>query len=134
MRSLTIKQPWADAITHGTKRVENRSWTTRYRGPVLIHAGATYDPMGRFIITDREALAAWPDTRRAVIATAELVDIHAASAGGCCAPWSEPNAYHWALTQVRTLSEPVPATGRLRLWTPTTDLLRAVHNQLEPDQ
>ena len=26
MKALTIKQPWAWAITHGTKRVENRTW------------------------------------------------------------------------------------------------------------
>lgn len=26
MYALTIRQPWAYCITHGTKRVENRSW------------------------------------------------------------------------------------------------------------
>ena len=50
MKALTIRQPWADAIVHGTKRTENRTWKTTHRGPVLIHAGVAYDPMGRFII------------------------------------------------------------------------------------
>ena len=38
MRGLSIKQPWAWAIVNAGKRIENRSWPTHYRGPVLIHA------------------------------------------------------------------------------------------------
>lgn len=39
MKALSICQPWAFAILHGNKRVENRTWATSYRGPLLIHAG-----------------------------------------------------------------------------------------------
>lgn len=39
MKALSVCQPWAWAIIHGAKRIENRSWRTRYRGPLLIHAG-----------------------------------------------------------------------------------------------
>ncbi|MEK9722099.1 MAG: ASCH domain-containing protein [Rhodospirillaceae bacterium] len=39
MKALSIKQPWAWAIVHGYKPVENRSWATAYRGPLLIHTG-----------------------------------------------------------------------------------------------
>lgn len=128
MRALTLKQPWADAITYGPKRTENRTWTTKYRGPVLIHAGAAYDLMGRFIITDRAALNSWPDTRKAVIATAELVDIHAA-AKECCPQWGEPNVYHWVLDHVTALAAPVPCNGRQGLWTPDADLQKSVADQ-----
>lgn len=38
-KALSIRQPWAFFIVHGFKPVENRSWRTHYRGPVLIHAG-----------------------------------------------------------------------------------------------
>lgn len=38
MRALSIRQPWAWAIIHAGKDIENRSWSTSYRGPVLIHA------------------------------------------------------------------------------------------------
>lgn len=41
MRILAIKQPWASLILAGIKRVENRSWTVGYRGPILIHAAKT---------------------------------------------------------------------------------------------
>lgn len=43
MRVLSIKQPWASLIVHGKKDIENRSWWTSYRGPVLIHAGKKPD-------------------------------------------------------------------------------------------
>lgn len=36
---ISIRQPWAEAIVAGLKDVENRSWRTHVRGPVLIHAG-----------------------------------------------------------------------------------------------
>ena len=38
MKALSIRQPWAWLIVNGYKPVENRSWPTKYRGPVLIHA------------------------------------------------------------------------------------------------
>ena len=39
MKALTVLQPWAWALIHGPKRIENRSWATYYRGPLVIHAG-----------------------------------------------------------------------------------------------
>lgn len=39
MRALTICQPYAELILRGDKRVENRTWETKYRGPLAIHAG-----------------------------------------------------------------------------------------------
>jgi ASCH domain len=38
MKILSIRQPWAHLIVSGRKNIENRSWPTSYRGPVLIHA------------------------------------------------------------------------------------------------
>lgn len=39
MKALSIRQPWAWAILHAGKRVENRDWKgCAYRGPLLIHA------------------------------------------------------------------------------------------------
>ena len=39
MRAITILQPWASLLACGAKRYETRSWATRYRGPIAIHAG-----------------------------------------------------------------------------------------------
>ena len=41
MKTLSIRPPWAWLIVHlpgPWKNVENRSWPTRYRGPLLIHS------------------------------------------------------------------------------------------------
>ena len=43
MKVLTIKQPWATLIMQKDKRFEFRSWQTKYRGDLLIHAGKGID-------------------------------------------------------------------------------------------
>lgn len=40
LRALAVRQPWAWALIHLGKDVENRTWHTRFRGPVLIHASS----------------------------------------------------------------------------------------------
>lgn len=40
MRSLSVKQPWAMLLVKGIKTVEVRSWSTDYRGDLLICASA----------------------------------------------------------------------------------------------
>lgn len=39
-KAISIKQPWAYLICAGIKDVENRTWATKYRGRVYIHASA----------------------------------------------------------------------------------------------
>lgn len=38
MKVLSIKEPWASLIMNGTKKIETRSWKTKYRGEIYIHA------------------------------------------------------------------------------------------------
>jgi hypothetical protein len=42
MKAISILQPYAWLIVTGRKDIENRTWYTGFRGPVLIHAGKTY--------------------------------------------------------------------------------------------
>jgi hypothetical protein len=44
MKALSLWQPWASLIATGAKRYETRSWSTRYRGPLLICAAKTMNP------------------------------------------------------------------------------------------
>lgn len=37
-KMLTLHQPWASLVAVGRKRIETRSWSTSYRGPLAIHA------------------------------------------------------------------------------------------------
>jgi hypothetical protein len=43
MKTLSVKQPWAWLLVTGVKDIENRSWYTSYRGPILIHASKKVD-------------------------------------------------------------------------------------------
>lgn len=52
--ALSIRQPWAWAIVHAGKDVENRDWRTKYRGLVCIHAAKVMsrDWIAHRMITD----------------------------------------------------------------------------------
>ncbi len=43
MKVITIKQPFASLIAEGYKKYEFRTWKTKYRGDILIHAGKGID-------------------------------------------------------------------------------------------
>lgn len=38
MKATSLWQPWATAVALGSKRIETRSWPTKHRGPLIIHA------------------------------------------------------------------------------------------------
>jgi len=68
MKCLTIVQPYAELIASGAKRVENRTWPTRYRGPLLIHAGKNRTRL------DEYDTGSVPLAFGAVIARVNLID------------------------------------------------------------
>lgn len=51
MQGFSFKQPWAWAIFHLGKDIENRNWKTNFRGEFLIHASKTLDTHGYTWIT-----------------------------------------------------------------------------------
>lgn len=124
LRGLTVAQPWAACIAHLGKTVENRTWTTKYRGPVAIHAARRYDPHGaphaerlagqRFHPTHGPA-----GIRGAIVALADLVDVHRCD--GSCSAWADPSQWHFVLADVRP-TVPIPVRGALGLWRVPADL------------
>jgi hypothetical protein len=38
MKAISLLQPWASLVVMGIKTIETRSWGTKYRGPILVHA------------------------------------------------------------------------------------------------
>lgn len=46
MKAITLWQPWASLVAVGLKRAETRGWSTRYRGPLAIHAAARVPKAG----------------------------------------------------------------------------------------
>jgi hypothetical protein len=43
MKSLSLKQPFADLLSFGEKTIELRKWNTKFRGKFLIHASKNID-------------------------------------------------------------------------------------------
>jgi hypothetical protein len=43
IKALTIRQPWAELILRGQKPYELRTWNTKYRGLLVIHAATKID-------------------------------------------------------------------------------------------
>lgn len=43
IKAITLHQPWAAAVAFGMKRYETRSWATKHRGPMLIHAAKKWN-------------------------------------------------------------------------------------------
>ncbi len=121
MKTLSIRQPWADLIIQGRKTLELRTWTVKYRGPLAIHASQT---------VEREACLAHgldPDqvTAGALIGMVDLVEIVELDASSYEAsraehladePWSGGPLYGWRLANPRPLPEPLPMRGRMGLF------------------
>lgn len=51
MKALTLTQPWATLVAIGAKRIETRSWATKYRGPLAIHAAKSFPREARQLCT-----------------------------------------------------------------------------------
>jgi hypothetical protein len=87
MKVLSIRQPWAALIVHGMKDIENRSWATRYRGPVLVHASqrssaTPLDDIARRLGVEFPALEL---PRGGIVGVTEIVDCTNSHAS----PWFE---------------------------------------------
>ena len=122
MKVLTIKEPWATLIIEGYKKYEFRSWKTKYRGKILIHAGMSIekDMLERF----KEYNLSY--SKGAIIGEAEIVD--------CILVDDEFNeelkkinktvygksnhveTYAWKLENVIKYDEPIYIKGQLGLW------------------
>ncbi len=133
MKALTLRQPWASLVAHGFKRIETRTWKTNHRGPIAIHAAkgfpkltqelCTGEPFLRYLkhIPDYDGPQSLP--RGVVLATCNLLTVLPMPT---CMVVPEPEAsfgiyapgrYAWYLADAWRLPEPIPARGRLGLWT-----------------
>jgi activating signal cointegrator 1 len=88
MKALTLTQPWATLVASGAKTIETRSWSTKYRGLLAVHAAASRPALGQvgpYVIRDLAGdrvihgegtpLVTKSLPLGAVIATCRLVDV-----------------------------------------------------------
>ena len=109
MKVLTIKQPWATLIMQGDKRFEFRSWQTKYRGDLLIHAGKGID---------KEAMK-----RLAKVTLVDCIKYDDDFKGKCLKENKDVYSkstfiekFAWQLENVEVFDEPIEAKGKLSLW------------------
>lgn len=139
MKALTILQPWASLITHGDKRVENRTW----RPPaavigtrIAIHAGARWDnsfPERHQRYAEEvlrkvyEGAGAFPT--KAIVGTAVLARVAASreelGQGDRAARWFA-GPFGWVLEDVVALPSPIQIPGAQGLWTVPQQILSAL--------
>lgn len=89
MKALTVQQPWAWAIVHGGKDIENRTQAWSYRGLLAVHAGNRISERGTTSRLVNEALhrvapadqhgERSPWLRGFIIGVVDLVDVHVAT-------------------------------------------------------
>ena len=113
MKAISIRQPWAWLIVNGYKDVENRTWSTKHRGPILIHAGKTLDPYFDEIRQDVLAQRVeFPDAkhieRGGIVGQANLVDCVTESSS----EWFN-GPYGFVLEDAQPRSPSSPATAGL---------------------
>lgn len=113
MKALSIRQPWAWLIVNGHKDIENRSWSTSFRGPLLIHAakgmtGAEYSDAYHFALDLGVTIPPFNDLARGgIVGVATVTDCSDES----LSPWFF-GKYGFALTDAKCLPF-TPCKGRL---------------------
>ncbi|MFZ5712973.1 MAG: ASCH domain-containing protein [Bradyrhizobium sp.] len=136
MRIISIRQPWAALIITGgidvqtgctlLKDVENRSWVTAYRGPVLIHASQRPDAIRPDEIERRFGVRLMSEQQLGgVIGMVDIVD--------CVRPhpsrWYAPGHFAFVLANPRPLAF-VKWKGALSLRAAPAELLALIDEQI----
>ena len=117
MKVLSLKQPFAELIVSGRKRIELRNWNTNFRGEFLIHASKIPDlkSMKQFGFVNLPC--------GAIVGKATLVSVkqyknneeHKADKNLHLANSAWGN-YGFILENVQRFDKPIPAKGKLNFW------------------
>ena len=115
MKCLSVRQPWASWIVHGLgngkhKDVENRGWSTDYRGPLLIHASKTVDEVAMSLLEDVPPV---PYPRGAILGKVDLVDCTKKQQPG---RWHEPGRVGFVMRNPLPFTSPVRYRGEPNLF------------------
>ena len=118
MKALTVQQPWAWAIIHGGKDVENRARNCRFRGRFYVHAGLKHSTFDDAFVRRHAGVSALPDLLLGyIIGTVELYDVLPPMSPPLSgSPWASANQWNWLLRDPRPLRKPIPARGHLAWW------------------
>lgn len=156
MKALSLWQPWAflvklaghidPDIAKLGKHFETRSWPTKYRGPLAIHAAkdrqywkVAHEEPFRSVLMEARLFRQDDLPYGAIVATCNLVECCLIKEDGLyrLIPWLKkpaemfaplptepelsfgdytPGRFAWILEDVRQLPEPIPVKGHQGLW------------------
>jgi hypothetical protein len=124
MKCLSVQQPWAWLLAHGHKDIENRTWETKVRGWVLLHAGKTIDLHAQATLTAHHPELRVPDVfahaRGAIIGAMEIDDCWPPDSHirpGYYSPWWSRNQFGFHVSNSIAFKNPVPWRGMLGFFT-----------------
>lgn len=124
MRALSIIQPWAWLIIHCGKDIENRSWSTPFRGRFLVHASkgmtrAQYDDALDFAedaagITTAQVPGFGELERGGIVGAVDIVGVWEPTSN-CPSRWHIPDQFGFQLRNPKPFPF-VPCSGALGFW------------------
>lgn len=124
MKVLSIKEPFATLICNSKKRIETRSWKTKYRGELYIHASIS--KIDKKTLSRLELMDILGDDELhygKIICKCNLVDciymdeefvndIKKDNQEYICGHY-EVGRYAWVLDDIEILNTPIEAKGKL---------------------
>ena len=139
MKCLSVAQPWAWAIMHGGKNVENRVWHRAFTGTILLHASKSRKWFCRGyqgLMPNLPAIAALP--YGAIVGTVRItgcIDLEEDRAS----LWPQLRENVWAfgpycftLAEPRPFVTPIPWSGNIAFF--DVDLNLLCHAAVQADQ
>lgn len=128
MKVISLLEPWASLIKEKVKYIETRSWQTKYRGELYIHASKKKLTKNN-LIEYKEQLSLLKDTNFKygyIIAKCNLVDCKVMTKELINEIKKNHNEYisgdykvgryAWILKDIEILKTPIPAKGQLGIW------------------
>lgn len=133
LKVITLRQPWATLVAEGIKKYEFRSWKTKYRGKILIHAGTGIDKedMKKYDNMNLEFLS------RRIVAIAEIEDCLELDEQLNKKIIAENNiaygnkirtGYAWKLKNIKKIDYHREINGKLGLWNINDETLNSIIN------
>ena len=127
MKVLSIKEPYATLIKENKKLIETRSWKTKYRGELYIHASKSkLTKKEKNNLEIMQLIEGIPLNYGNIICKCQLVDciymtkdyienMKKNHQEYICGEYKE-GRYAWILENIKPLKKPIPAQGKLNIW------------------
>jgi hypothetical protein len=124
VKALSIRAPWWWFILHGGKDIENRDWSTNFRGTIYLHVGKWWNTEAVCEDWDSMAGIAKPDGTPlpagrmneycgCIVGTVDIVDCVTDSGS----PWFF-GKFGFVLANPVAFDKPIPCKGALGFFNP----------------